>query len=171
MGVTRFTAVDNSTIWDVCLNTYGSVNEIVKLMTDNGYENVNTYPRAGQIFFFDDTLVENQNNLQTDLASSKFATMGGVGGTIAPNDNTMGIFYSEAFEAEYVSNSDGVTGINLAGIIPVGAKMVQIEKEIKPISTNDYLWNPSSVFLTLLNGVTVDNGQTLFIIYKVIQTS
>jgi hypothetical protein len=172
MALVPFTAVDKSTIWDVVLNTYGSVDEIVKIMVDNDYPNVNTYPKNGQIFFFDDTLVENQNNLQSDLSPKKFATAGGVEGVISPDNNTdMGILYSEAFDAEYKSNADGTAAINLAGIIPIGAKIIQIEKEIRPIEAVNYLWNPASAFLTLLNGITVDNNQTLFILYKVLQTS
>lgn len=172
MALIPFTAVDKSTIWDVVLNTYGSVDNIVKLMVDNDYPNVNTYPRNGQVFFFDNTLVENQNNLRSDLGPQKFATAGGVEGIISPDNNTdMGILYSETFPAEYKSNADGTTAINLAGIVPIGAKIIQIEKEIRPIEEADYLFNPASSFLTLLNGVTVDNNQTLFILYKVIQTS
>lgn len=172
MAIVLFTAVDNSTIWDVCLNTYGSLDEIVKLMTDNNFPNVNTYPSNGQVFFFDDTLVEDQNNLQSNLAPKKFATRGGVGLSSVPNNPTdMGIKYSEVFEAEYLSNADGTTGINLAGILPVGAVIIEIEKEVRPIETANWIFNLTSLFLTLQNGVTVDNGQTLFILYKVIQTS
>lgn len=67
-----FYAADNSTIYDVCLNTYGTVNLLVKLMQDNGFPNVNTYPVAEQVFLYDDELVENQALMQTDI---KYATV------------------------------------------------------------------------------------------------
>ena len=172
MAIVDFAAVDNSTIWDVVFNTYGSADEIVKLMVDNEFPNVNTYPKNGQVFLFDDTLVEDQNNLRSDLSTKKFATAGGISGVSTPENNTdMPIKYSEVFEVEYVSNADGTTGINLAGLIPAGATIVEIEKEIRPIEAVNWAFNSSSIFLTLLNGITVDNGQTLFILYKVIQTS
>jgi hypothetical protein len=55
-----FTAVSNSTIYDVCLNTYGTLDLLVKLMTDNNFGNVNDYPVNGQEFEFDETLIANQ---------------------------------------------------------------------------------------------------------------
>lgn len=60
--MTKFIAVSNSTIYDVCLNTYGSLNYLAKLMNDNNFEGVNTYPENGQEFLFDETLVNVQNN-------------------------------------------------------------------------------------------------------------
>lgn len=58
--MTTFVAVDNSTIYDVCLNTYGSLDFLVKLMTDNDFDGVETRPIAGQEFLFDEKLVVNQ---------------------------------------------------------------------------------------------------------------
>lgn len=55
--IKEFKAVDMSTIYDVCLNTYGNLDLLVKLMVDNDFEGVNTYPTAGQIFVYDDSLV------------------------------------------------------------------------------------------------------------------
>jgi len=55
-----FKAVSNSTIYDVCLNTYGTLDLLVKLMTDNNFESVNNYPANEQLFYFDETMVANQ---------------------------------------------------------------------------------------------------------------
>ena len=65
-----FKAVENSTIYDVCLNTYGTLNLLVKLMVDNNYGGVNLYPYTGQLFTFDETLVANQATAQ----NIKYAT-------------------------------------------------------------------------------------------------
>lgn len=65
-----FKAVENSTIYDVCLNTYGTLNLLVKLMVDNSFVGVNYYPTAGQEFTFDETLVANQATAQ----NIKYAT-------------------------------------------------------------------------------------------------
>lgn len=57
MAIKTFQAVDMSTIYDVCLNTYGNLDMLTKLMVDNNHPGVNEYPTAGQIFTYDDTLV------------------------------------------------------------------------------------------------------------------
>ena len=53
----QFVAVEMSTIYDVCLNTYGTLDLLAKLMDDNGFAGVNSYPVAGQVFVYDDSLV------------------------------------------------------------------------------------------------------------------
>jgi len=73
--MTRFIAVDSSTIYDVCLNTYGSLDYLVKLMVDNDFEGVETFPKAGQEFLFDENLVVNQQVYRTNLDKNlKYAT-------------------------------------------------------------------------------------------------
>lgn len=73
--MTEFIAVDGSTIWDVCLNTYGDLNLLGKLMDDNNFPGVETYPTAGQKFLFDETLVSNQQTFRrTALSGEKYAT-------------------------------------------------------------------------------------------------
>ena len=66
--MTNFTAIDGSIIFDVCLNTYGELNNLAKLMRDSAHEGVSTYPTAGQVYVFDETLVNaytGQNLKQT----------------------------------------------------------------------------------------------------------
>jgi hypothetical protein len=60
--MTTFIAIDNSTIYDVCLNTYGTLNRLAKLMDDNSWASVDQYPTAGQEIIFDETLVNVQTN-------------------------------------------------------------------------------------------------------------
>ena len=69
----KFIAVDNSTIYDVCLNTYGTLNLLAKLMHDNNHEGVNTYPIAGQIFLYDENLVNVQTNQNLSQNYTVFA--------------------------------------------------------------------------------------------------
>lgn len=72
----QFIAVSNSTIYDVCLNTYGTLDLLVKLMDDNDFEGVDTLPTNGQVFEYDDTLVKNINslNLYSTFTNKKYAT-------------------------------------------------------------------------------------------------
>ena len=60
--MSEFIAISNSTIYDVCLNTYGTLNLLGKLMDDNNHEGVNTNPAQGQILLFDENLVNVQTN-------------------------------------------------------------------------------------------------------------
>lgn len=57
-----FIAISNSTIYDVCLNTYGTLNLLAKLMDDNNFNGVASYPENGQEFVYDETLVNVQTN-------------------------------------------------------------------------------------------------------------
>lgn len=79
-----FTAISNSTIYDVCLNTYGTLNHLGKLMADNNHAGVNAYPTSGQVFLYDENLVNTQTeqSLQQNYSVTaqetqiKFATRG-----------------------------------------------------------------------------------------------
>lgn len=164
MAIQQFTSSAQSTIWDVVLNTYGSVDQVVKLMQDNGFLNVNTYPKNGTVFNFDDTLVENQNNLQSNLATSKFATRDRTN----TNDANM-VKYEADYQTEYVSNQNGTTVVTVPDL--VGMRVVALILEIKPVVSANWSWNPSAGILTLLNGVTIDDEQTLFILYADLITS
>ena len=78
----EFIAISNSTIYDVCLNTYGALDYLIKLMVDNNISDINTNPINGQIFMYDDTLVNkisNVNNnsnliINSNLAQLKYTT-------------------------------------------------------------------------------------------------
>jgi hypothetical protein len=73
--MTKFMAVENSTIYDVCLNTYGSLDFLIKLMVDNDFAGVETRPKAGQEFIFDESLVVNQQVYNTNFNKNiKYAT-------------------------------------------------------------------------------------------------
>jgi hypothetical protein len=78
----EFIAISNSTIYDVCLNTYGALDYLIKLLVDNNITDINTNPINGQKFLYDDTLVNkisNVNNstnliINSNLASIKYTT-------------------------------------------------------------------------------------------------
>lgn len=162
--IRTFISVDNSTIWDVLINTYGTPDKIVKLMKDNNFPSVNTYPTNGQVFLFDDTLIQNQNIIQTNPVFKKHATRN----LHFSNSENM-VHYEQTLELDYTSNADGTTSIAILGLI--GMRIVQIEKEIKPLKTTEFLFNSNTGTISLLGGITLDNGQSLFIIYANIITS
>lgn len=65
--MTAFYAIENSSVYDVCLNTYGTLNLLVKLMVDNNHPGVDKYPENQQLFMYDETLV---NNLSEQKANT-----------------------------------------------------------------------------------------------------
>lgn len=67
-----FTAISNSTLYDVCLNCYGTLDYLTKLIIDNGILNINQYPYNGQQFSFDESLVANQSIQNLNI---KYATI------------------------------------------------------------------------------------------------
>jgi len=56
----QYKAVDNQNIFDVCLNTYGTLDLLNKLLEDNKIDNVNINPASGQLFTWDETLTADQ---------------------------------------------------------------------------------------------------------------
>lgn len=56
-----FAAVDGQSLLDVCLNVYATLDYLVKLMKDNGVDNVNADVLSGQQFLYDDTISADQS--------------------------------------------------------------------------------------------------------------
>ena len=89
------------------------------------------------------------------------------------------IYYSEDYPYEYEITADGETTVSLPGI-PVGAEIVQVELEIKPLRAQQWTWNGTSRILTLGYPVVAPTdpryvetyaGQLLSIIYKIKKTT
>ena len=73
------------------------------------------------------------------------------------------IKYEQNLEYQYTASADGENIIVINSLI--GMRVVQIEREIKPIYTTDYSFNSFNGQINLLNGVQLSSGETLFIIY------
>jgi hypothetical protein len=183
----NFTAISGQSIWDVCLNTYASLDLVSKLMKDNNFDNLNAKPLSGQSFLFDDTLIPDQNVTSSiDLNRVKYSTSrtnngsiystveGSVnsaakaGGTVIPTTKDK-VKYQQTAGASYTANVDNTTTIVFTGV-PAGASIVQVTKEIKPLKPSEYSWNPTSVTLTLV-GISLMANETLFIIWSQMITS
>lgn len=52
-----YKSIQGQSIYDVCLNTYGSLDYLTKLLSDNGIDSVDTYPTVNQEFIWDNTFV------------------------------------------------------------------------------------------------------------------
>jgi hypothetical protein len=83
--MSTFYAVDGSTLFDVCLNTYGSLDFFYKLLLDNNIPNANYTPKTGESFNYDETLIVEEQ-------TSRTITLGGIKYATAINNST-GLYY------------------------------------------------------------------------------
>lgn len=182
----KFEAIDGQSIFDVCLNCYGSLDLISKLLQDNNIDNINVRPYSRQLFIYDDTLVIDQGiNQQFTQAGIRYATDVSALGSVfyivkgrppivkvpIPHNPPSQIndMYQATYSTSFVSGQDGtvlITPQDKDGNSMAGNDIVQIEREIKPLLASEFSWNKAQGIITLLNGITLDNGQSLFIIYS-----
>src|SRR3954447_26298775 len=70
-----YPAVEGQSLYDVCLNTYGSLDFLLKMLVDSGVSDINQSPFSGQIFSFDPQLVVDQGiNRQLIVTDTRYAT-------------------------------------------------------------------------------------------------
>lgn len=95
---------------------------------------------------------------RSDASGEKYATRF----RQATNEDVM-VKYESTEEWQYTAGADGET----VAVIPalVGMRVIQIERELKPMFSNDWGFNANSGQITLLNGVSMAFGETLFILY------
>lgn len=192
MAIKTFFAVGGQSIYDVCLNCYGTIELLYKLVTDNSVVNVDQLVSSRQKFLYDDTLVVdlgiNQRFAQSGVVySTDVSKLGSVYYTIsgqvqgnnttpAPvNNNTItAVTYSQTNSTFFTSGADGTTSMTLLdkdGGSMIGYDIVQIEDEIRPLKPSQFVWNKATGVLTLLGGLTIDLGKTLFILYRQLITA
>lgn len=180
-------AIAGQSIYDVCLQTYGSLDYLYKLMEDNGVEGLDDVVLGGQAFTWDDSLVVDQQiNSAFAASDTSYATdvneQGSVffvntvqsGTTIEPNPTPVSTSggsgqYSVTYGTSFTSDTDGmtvITPLDINGNPLINCDIVQVEKEIKPLTADDYSWDKTTGVLTLLNGNTLDDQMTLFILYS-----
>jgi hypothetical protein len=184
-----YNAVYGQSIFDVCLKTGYSLDNLIKLLQDCYGEQfgVNDVPASGQVYTYDDDLVVNQPVTQAyNLSGTNYATYYGANGSSMyivrqnavrtvpgappinnppPNPDDMQTLVESA---SFVSGADGttvITPLDKNGGSLIGYTLIFVEREIRPIKRANWVWNPVSGILTLTNGETIDNTQELFYIY------
>jgi len=81
--IQTYYALNNQTIYDVCLMTYGTLDQLFKLIQDNDFGSVNNYPLQGQAFAWEDTLVFNEQVFISNTAvATNYATRSAMVGNI-----------------------------------------------------------------------------------------
>jgi len=86
-------AVNGQSLYDICLNTYGTLDYIVKLMLDNNISGLGYVPLSGQQFIYDSTLVDDQQITQLNYI---YAT--GTSDTIINNSRNFNNNFDENFD-------------------------------------------------------------------------
>lgn len=188
-----YQSIAGQSIYDVCLQTYGDLNYLYKLLQDNNIAGVNEPVRSRQQFVWDDSLVlDQQVNAAFAGTSKRYSTdvsaLGSVfyvinnNGTIVPNSPsepytppvTPENQYQMVLGTSFTSGADGTTSftpLDINGNSIAGFDIVQIELNIQPLKASDYVWNKALGVCTLLNGITIDNGSTAYILYSKIVTA
>lgn len=183
-----YNAITGQSIYDVCLNTYGTLDLLVKLLVDSGGGNgVDDIPASRQAYIYDDALVVDQSiNQAYTLSGIIYATADGINGqtyyiikqkqpilikpaapSIEPPPNPDNVMISVE-STQYVSNANGttvITPLDKSGNSMIGYEVSQLENEIRPLRSNEWSWNKVTGILTLINGAVIDSGNTLFILY------
>lgn len=80
-------SVLGQSIYDVCLQVYGSLDRLIKLCTDNAITNLDSFP-VSKIFFYDTDLITNSNATGTQYATDALATNGD-GGRVYGNEYSL----------------------------------------------------------------------------------
>jgi hypothetical protein len=82
-----FKAIEGQSITDVVLNTYGTVNQLGRLIVDNGIADINGVTTTGQQFVFDSQYIEDQNLYDYIIQyDAKFRTGIGLGRFLITED-------------------------------------------------------------------------------------
>jgi hypothetical protein len=183
-----YSAIAGQSIYDVCLQTYGSLDYLYKLMQDNGIEGLDEQIYSRQEFVWDDSLVVNQLinaafSATNQLYSTDMTSLGNVY-FVTQQSPIIGIpnvpsapyvppvaagIYTVILSTSFTSNQDGTTQVTPLDINSnnlIGYDIVQVEREIKPLFNTDWSWNKATGVLSLLNGKTIDAGESLFILYS-----
>ena len=194
MAIQNYSAVLGQSILDVCLQVYGTLDLLYKLIQDSGIDSINVSPLSGQIFVYDDALATDQAQINKNFQSGiVYATEIGSNGSVyyiikqnnpqtfqpgAPspsngpvNPSPIIITDMPVYGASYTSNADGTTviyplDVNGLSMAGRGLNIIQIEKEIKPLANSLWQWNSTAGSITLLGGTTLDNTESIFYLYQ-----
>lgn len=185
-----YSAIEGQTIFDVCLQVGYSIDMLIRLMQDSDIDNVNVKPKSQDQFIYDDTLIFNQGITNQFLLSGIiYCTDAGDNGNsyyiikqAAPPPLVKGpvklpppvkisTMYQKTSATSFTSGADGTTSfspLDKDGNSMAGNKydITQIEIEIKPLTSAQFVWNTSLGTVSLLGGEVLDAGQTAFIIYS-----
>lgn len=59
--LTSFKVIEGQSVYDLVLNTYGTLNLLGKLIVDNDIDDINALTVTGQVVWYDDLLIADYN--------------------------------------------------------------------------------------------------------------
>lgn len=185
--MSTFNSFDGQSLFDVCLNTYGSLDYLYKLLQDSNVASINEPVKSNQQFNWDSTLIIDQAIYRTTTLTGKiFATAASnnlntyyliIGESVPvspsipytpPNNYNQPMQYQKSYSTSYTALTDGEKIISLPQL--AGKDILQIEKEIKPLKATDFTWNKTTAVLTLNDEFAMYTGETLYILATEIVT-
>jgi hypothetical protein len=86
-------AVPGQSLYDICLNTYGTLDYIVKLILDNNISGLSYVPVSGQQFVYDTSLVYDQQITQLNYVYATSAS-----DTVTNNSTNFNNNFDENFD-------------------------------------------------------------------------
>ncbi|HVX01015.1 MAG TPA: hypothetical protein VHA52_11345 [Candidatus Babeliaceae bacterium] len=89
----NYYATMGQSLYDICLNTYGSLDYLLKLMLDNSITTLSHMPGPDQQFVYDTTLVANQQITQLNYVYATIAN-----DTIENNSTNFNDNFDENFD-------------------------------------------------------------------------
>jgi hypothetical protein len=165
---------------DVCLNTYGTLDEYVKLLQDNN-NTPDTAPFSNEAMLWDNTVITDQTIYKkTTGAGIVFATSFGLNnnnyfqilGTenptvlavnpqpINPPGGTSMYIKSMSMFYTAVGGETFITVIALQGM-----NILQIEREIKPLKNTEFIFDTVAGTIQFVGIDPLNAGENLFILY------
>lgn len=185
--MSTFNSFDGQSLFDVCLNTYGTLDYLYKLLQDSNVSSIDAPVQTQQQFTWDSTLIFDQAIYKTTTLSNQiFATaarnnlntyylvVGEPGANVPsipytpPNNYNQPMQYQKSYSTSYTATADGEKTISLPQL--AGKDILQIEKEIKPLKATDFTWNKTTAVLVLGDDFTMYANETLYILATEIVT-
>ena len=171
-------SVYGQSIFDICLQTYGSFDYLRKLLDDNGIENIDQVPASGQVFNWDETISTNANQISSNsnvilatgvLKNSSVLSVVEENEAIGivfpvynqPSNPVIGKKYEVTLETQYIAGG-GETSIILTELI--GSSIVQLNREIQPQRKDTYSLNINTGRITFTSDPLAET-ETIYIIY------
>lgn len=175
-----FNSINGQSLYDICLNTYGSLDFMSKLLKDNGIENIEIPVPTSKEWNWDETLTMDQAvNQKATNASIYYATSAmttgstlaivvndinkviPIGGNEIVNRNPNNT-YQQISEVQFVAIG-GEFDVDFSEI--AGCDIIQITRNIQPLLTSEYVFTKATGNISL-SGDVMEVGEVLFIIYS-----
>lgn len=176
-----YRAVTGQSVFDLCLNTYGTFDYLFKFLNENNISSVNYVPFNGQEFIWDETLSADQAvNITSTNNNIIYATSTQANGSVLSVVVDQG---SGSGSGNYTPYTPQATGIGTSYYVTYGTRyigvgaehtfivselkdsvIVQITREVQPLLPSMYTFISATGSITLIGNALVAE-EVVYIIY------